>query len=118
MSQPEIIRDTRTSPAIGTLARVTTVALATLSGFFGIIGMTAIFAAAVPIIVMVSVLEAAKLVTVAWLARHWNVTPSLLRVPLTIMMLALMTLTAISTFGFLMRAELTRQRQLVDQNLP
>jgi hypothetical protein len=82
------------------------------------LSVTAIFAAAVPIMVMVGVLEAAKLVTVAWLARHWNVTPLLLRVALTIMMLALMTPTAIGTFGVLLRADLTRQRQLVDQNLP
>jgi hypothetical protein len=38
----------------------------------------------VPIMVMVGVLEAAKLVTCAWLARHWRVTPWLLRVPLTV----------------------------------
>jgi hypothetical protein len=51
--------------------------------------------------VMVGVLEAAKLVTCAWLARHWRVTPWLLRVPLTVMVLALMTLTAIGSYGFL-----------------
>jgi hypothetical protein len=80
--------------------------------------MTAIFPAAAPITVMLGVPQAAELVSVAWLARHWNVTPLLLRVALTIMMLALMTPTAIGTFGVLLRADLTRQRQLVDQNLP
>jgi hypothetical protein len=45
-----------------------------VSGFFGIVGMTAIFAAAaIPIMAMVGVLEAAKLVTCPWLARHWRV---------------------------------------------
>jgi hypothetical protein len=44
--------------------------------------------------VMVGVLEAAKLVTCAWLARHWRVTPWLLRLPLIAMVSALMTLTA------------------------
>lgn len=34
--------------------------------------MTAIFAAAVSIMVMVGVLEAVKLVTCAWLASHWR----------------------------------------------
>jgi hypothetical protein len=41
-----------------------------VSAFFGITGMTAIFAAsAIPVMVMIGVLEAAKLVTCAWLAR-------------------------------------------------
>jgi len=38
---------------------------------------------------MISVLKAAKLVTAAWLARHWNVAPLPLRVPLAIMALAI-----------------------------
>jgi hypothetical protein len=72
--------------------------------------MTAIFtAAALPIMVMVGVLEAAKLVTCAWLARHWRVTPLLLRALLTVMVLALMTLTAIGSYGFLTRAHLQHQ---------
>jgi hypothetical protein len=72
--------------------------------------MTAIFAAAaIPVMVMVGVLEAAKLVTCAWLARHWRVTPLLLRAPLTVLVLALMTLTAIGSYGFLTRAHLQHQ---------
>jgi hypothetical protein len=53
---------------------------------------------------MVGVLEAAKLVTCAWLPRHWRVTPLLLRAPLTAMVLALMMLTAFGSYGFLIRA--------------
>jgi hypothetical protein len=37
-------------------------------------------------------------------ARHWRVTPLLLWLPLTVMVLALMTLTAIGSYGFLTRA--------------
>lgn len=44
-----------------------------------------------------------------WLARHWRVTPLLLRAPLTIMVLALITLTAIGSYGFLTRAHLQHQ---------
>jgi hypothetical protein len=61
--------DRRTSST----ALVSAVSLAGVSAFFGIVGMTAIFAAtALPIMVMVGVLEAA---TAAWLSRNWNVTP-------------------------------------------
>jgi hypothetical protein len=88
-------------------ALATAVALASVSGFFGITGMTAIFAAAVvPIMVMIGVLEAAKLVTAAWLARHWRTAPLVLRLPLVAMVLLLMGLTAVGTFGFLSRAHL------------
>jgi hypothetical protein len=57
-------------------ALVSAVSLASVSGFFGIVGMTAIFAAAaLPIMVMVGVLEAAKLVTCAHqpCGLAWNV---------------------------------------------
>jgi hypothetical protein len=95
-------------------------ALASVSGFFGITGMTAIFAAAaVPVMVMVGVLEAAKLVTAAWLARQWRLSPLLLRLPLTVMVLLLMALTAVGTFGFLSRAHLDHQvtaREAVDRD--
>jgi hypothetical protein len=47
-------------------ALVTAVALSSMSAFFAVVGMTAIFAAAaIPIMVMIGLLEAAKLVTAA-----------------------------------------------------
>jgi hypothetical protein len=72
--------------------------------------MTAVYAAAaVPVAVLVGILEAAKLVTVAWLARHWRVAPLALRVPLTSMVAALMLLTATGTYGFFTKAHLAHQ---------
>jgi hypothetical protein len=91
-------------------ALVVAVMLASVSGFFGVTGMTAIFAAAaVAVVVMTGVLEAAKLVTAAWLARHWRDASPLLRLPLVVMVLLLMALTAVGTFGFLSRAHLDHQ---------
>lgn len=115
------VKSTATSTAAGLLstasgsvvslaALMSALALASVSGFFGIVGMTAIFAAAVmPVMVMTGVLEAAKLVTAAWLARHWRTAPLVLRLPLVVMVLLLMALTAIGTFGFLSHAHLDRQ---------
>lgn len=101
---------TATNRVVSNTALVVAVALASVSGFFGVTGMTAIFAAAVvPVMVMTGVLEAAKLVTAAWLARHWHAAPLLLRLPLVGMTLLLMALTAIGTFGFLSRAHLDHQ---------
>jgi hypothetical protein len=56
-------------------ALVTAVTPAGISGFFGIVGMTAICAAALPIIIMVGVFEAAKLVT----GHGWHGTGALRR---------------------------------------
>jgi hypothetical protein len=92
------------------VALVAAIALTSVSGFFGVTGMTVIFAAAaLPVTVMTGVLELAKLATAAWLARNWRMAPLLLRVPLLCMVAALMALTAVGTFGFLSRAHLDYQ---------
>ena len=102
---PVIIR--RRDGGVTVAAFGAAVALASVSGFFGVAGMTAIFAAApVPVMVMTAVLEAAKLVTAAWLARHWRVAPLAFRVPLIGVVLVLMLLSGIGTYGYFTRAHL------------
>jgi hypothetical protein len=91
-------------------ALVAALGLTSVSGFFGVTGMTAIFAAApTPVVVMTAVLEAAKLVTAAWLARHWRDANWLLRLPLLGLVITLMCLTAVGTFGYLTAAHLGHQ---------
>jgi hypothetical protein len=86
------------------------VALASVEVFFGVFGMTAIFPASpVPVMVMTATLEAAKLVTAAWLAQHWRVAPLMLRAPLMGVVVALMVLTGIGTYGYFTRAHLAHQ---------
>jgi hypothetical protein len=93
---------------------VAALALAAVSGAFSVTGMVAIFSAAtVPVAVMTAVIEAAKLATAAWLARHWQMAPLLLRLPLATMVLLLMILTAAGTFGFLTRAHIAHQVEAV-----
>ena len=89
------------------------VALASLEGYFGVVGMTAIFASApVPVAVMTIVLEGAKLVTVAWMARHWHIAPLALRFALISVVAILMVLTGVGTFGFFSRAHLAHQTEM------
>lgn len=105
-----VLAPSTSSNVVSAAALVVAIALGSVSAFFGISGMTAIFAAtALPVMVMVGVLETSKLVTAAWLARRWRSAPLLLRAPLVFMMLLLMLLTAIGTFGFLSRAHLEHQ---------
>ena len=47
--------------------------LSAVAAFYSIIGLTAIFAAAVwPIVIMGTILEAAKLVVTVWLHEYWR----------------------------------------------
>jgi hypothetical protein len=84
-----------------------------VSAFFGVTGSTAMFAAAaVPIMLVVGALEAAKLVTCAWLARYWSSRLYCCAYHCT----ALMTLTAIGSHGLLTRAHLQHQVVEVDRD--
>jgi hypothetical protein len=99
--------------ALSTITMLAAVALASVEGYFGVVGMTAIFASApVPVTVMTIVLEAAKLVTVAWLARYWYVAPLALRFSLISIVALLMVLTGFGTYGYFSRAHLAHQTEM------
>ena len=85
----------------------TAIALSIVSAYYSIAGLAAIFAAAViPIVVMGSVLEFAKLVVASWLYRSWNYVPFLMRTYFSISLVILMSLTSMGIFGFLSKAHL------------
>ncbi|CAB4168096.1 hypothetical protein UFOVP1666_177 [uncultured Caudovirales phage] len=85
----------------------TAVMLSAVAAYYSIAGLAAIFAAAViPIVVMGSVLEFAKLVVAAWLYRSWKSVPVLMRTYFTISLIILMSLTSMGIFGFLSKAHL------------
>lgn len=85
----------------------TAVVLSSVAAYYSIIGLTAIFSASVvPIIIMGTILEFAKLVVAAWLYRSWDNVPLLLKTYFTIALVILMTLTSVSIFGFLSKAHL------------
>jgi hypothetical protein len=75
---------------INVAAFVAAVALTSISGWFSILGLTTIFAAAFwPVVVMGGTLEMGKLVTAAWLSRHWRSTGWPLKYTLTGMVVVL-----------------------------
>ena len=116
---PETVTATHNGRAVDLLALAAAASLAGVSAFFAITGMVAIYiAAAVPIMAMTAVVEGSKLAVLAWLGRCWSVTPSLLRGALLVLVMVMMALTAVGTFGFLTRAHLdhvTAERQAVDE---
>ena len=89
------------------LVLITALAISGIAAYYSIIGLAAIFAAAaVPVIIMGSVLEVGKLVTVTYLHRYWRQSPNLLRSYLVIAVLVLMFITSMGIFGFLSRAHI------------
>jgi len=81
--------------------------LSAVAAFYSIIGLTAIFAAAViPVAIMGTVLEVAKLVVTVWLHDNWARVKLLMKLYLVPAVLALMFITSMGIFGFLSRAHI------------
>lgn len=90
----------------------TALALSAVAAYYSIMGLTAIFAAAViPILVMGSLLEVSKLVVASWLYRSWKAIPFLMKSYFTTALIVLMLLTSMGIFGYLSKAHL-------DQGVP
>lgn len=86
---------------------ITALALSACAAYYSVMGLLAIFAAAViPIFIMGSILEAAKLVVASWLYRSWNEIPKLMKVYFTTALIILMLLTSMGIFGYLSKAHL------------
>lgn len=85
----------------------TALALSAVAAFYSIMGLTAIFAAAViPILVMGSLLEISKLVVASWLYRSWKKIPFLMKSYFLTALIVLMFLTSMGIFGYLSKAHL------------
>ena len=79
--------------------------LSAVAAFYSIVGLTAIFAAAVlPIVIMGSILEIAKLTVTVWLHENWTQARWLMKVYLCTSVVVLMIITSMGIFGFLSKA--------------
>ena len=88
-----------------TLLFITALSLSAVAAYYSIMGLIAIFSAAViPIMVMGGVLEVAKLVVTSWLYRNWKETHWLMRTYFCTAIAILMLLTSMGIFGFLSKA--------------
>lgn len=81
--------------------------LSTIAAYYSIIGLTAIFAGAlIPVIVMGSMLEIAKITTTVWLRTYWDKASWVLKLYLVPAVVALALLTSMGIFGFLSKAHI------------
>jgi len=79
--------------------------LSVIAAFYSIAGLAAIFAAAViPIIIMGSVLEIAKLTVTVWLHEYWDRCKLLMKMYLVPAVVLLAFITSMGIFGFLSKA--------------
>jgi hypothetical protein len=81
--------------------------LSAVAAWYSIIGLTAIFAAAViPVIIMGGILEVAKVTITLWLHEYWHRCRWLMKLYLVPAVALLMLITSMGIFGFLSKAHL------------
>jgi hypothetical protein len=81
--------------------------LSLVAAWYSIIGLTAIFAAAVfPIIIMGGIMEVAKITVTIWLHEYWQYCKRSMKIQLTFSVIVLMFITSMGIFGFLSKAHL------------
>ena len=98
--------------SLSTVALITALTLSGIAAWYSILGLTAIFAAAVlPIIIMGASLEFSKVVVTVWLHRYWDKASLALKLYLLPAVLVLALITSMGIFGFLSKAHL-------DQTIP
>ena len=89
------------------LALLIALVISTVSAFYSVSGLTAIFAASRwPIVIMASSLELGKVITTLWIRKNWQLLTRGMRVYLATAVVVLMLLTSMGIFGFLSKAHL------------
>ena len=87
------------------LLLLTGLTISAVAIYYSVVGLTAIFSAAViPIIVMGSALEVGKLVCASWLKANWNRAPAYMKYYMISAVAILMLITSMGIFGFLSKA--------------
>jgi len=86
---------------------LTAIALSGIAAYYSVIGLAQIFPGSFwPIIIMGTVLEIAKLVTVSWLYNNWKETILAMRIYFVTAIILVMLITSMGIFGFLSRAHI------------
>jgi hypothetical protein len=101
---------------LGLLILFVALALSGIAAYYSIIGLTAIFAAAVvPIIVMGGVLEVAKLACTVWLHQNWQRARFIMKLYLVPAVAVLMFITSMGIFGFLSKSHIEQSAMGTEQ---
>lgn len=97
---------------------ITALSVSAVAAYYSIVGLAAIFAASViPVIIMGTVLEVGKLVSVTFLHNEWKRTNFLLKTYLTSAVVVLMFITSMGIFGFLSKAHIEQTATAGDNTI-
>ena len=97
--------------SLSTLTLLIALSLSGIAAWYSIVGLTAIFAAAVvPVIIMGSALEAAKVITTMWLHKFWKGSGILIKLYLIPAVMIIAVITSMGIFGFLSRAHVEQSK--------
>lgn len=95
--------------ALGVFILIVALVLSSIAAFYSIVGLVAIFsAAALPIILMGSTLEVAKISVTVWLHNNWGRCKWPMKTYLTAAVFALMFITSMGIYGFLSKAHIEK----------
>ena len=96
-----------TTMLLAILTMLTALTISAVAIYYSVAGLVAIFAAAaIPIMIMGTTLEVAKLVTAVWLHRYWSQAAWWLKYYLALAVLVLMFITSMGIFGYLSKAHI------------
>jgi hypothetical protein len=94
-----------TNKLLAYLALISGLALSIVAEYYSIVGLTAIFSAAViPTVIMGITLGLGKVTATLWLKNNWSIASWTQRIYLFTAIIILMLITAMGTFGFLSKA--------------
>ena len=86
---------------------LTAIGLSAVAAYYSVIGLAEIFPGSYwPVVIMGSILEISKLVTVSWLYNNWNDTVRVMRYYFLSAIILLMLITSMGIFGYLSKAHL------------
>lgn len=86
---------------------LTALALSGCAAYYSVIGLAAIFPGSfLPVVIMGSILELAKLVTASWVYRNWTTVPRIMKYYMVTAIIILMMITSMGIFGYLSKAHL------------
>ena len=90
--------------------------LSAIAAYYSIVGLAAIFASAIiPIVIMGSVLEVAKLTVTVWLHQNWQRASYIMKFYMVPAVLVLMFITSMGIFGFLSKAHIEQTSAAEEQ---
>lgn len=96
--------------SLNALAMFVAIVLSVAAGIISVLGLAAIFSGSYwGVIIVASILEISKVVTAAWLKRHWSDISGGLKTYLTIAVIFLMMITSLGIYGFFSRAHIEQQ---------